>query len=229
MINKIFIAFWVILHALLSSADFFKSAFLKNSFTNTIGVSNSLEPDQARQYVGPDLGPDCLQRLSADDTGRQRAHFQTQTSLISGWGFSIYWYTDRYTFTVILEVSFTGLDNFVWFDSSHPINNLSVIKGRVFLGWTSTKLGLMFLLKDTTQWRRWGSNPRQALYHWATALPTWQDNRRIYVKEGIIFIHQFNIGFGCSKEPCHWDGSFEYPQHMFWFRNKKIIFITNSS
>ena len=49
---------------------------------------------------------------------------------------------------------------FVWFDSLCPINNLSVIKKRVFLGWTSTKLGLMFLLKDTTQWRRWGSNPR---------------------------------------------------------------------
>ena len=49
---------------------------------------------------------------------------------------------------------------FVWFDSLRPINNLSVIKGRVFLGRTSTKLGLMFLLKDTTQWRRWGSNPR---------------------------------------------------------------------
>ena len=32
-----------------------------------------------------------------------------------------------------------------------PINSLSVIKGRVFLGRTSTKLGLMFLLKDTTQ------------------------------------------------------------------------------
>ena len=27
------------------------------------------------------------------------------------------------------------------------------------MGWTSTKLGLMFLLKDTTQWRRWGSKP----------------------------------------------------------------------
>ena len=27
--------------------------------------------------------------------------------------------------------------------------------------------------------------------------------------------------FGCSKEPSHWDGSFEYPQHMFWLRNKK--------
>ena len=49
---------------------------------------------------------------------------------------------------------------FVWFDSLRPINNLSVLKRRVFLGWTSTKLGLMFLLKDTTQWRRWGSNPR---------------------------------------------------------------------
>ena len=22
-----------------------------------------------------------------------------------------------------------------------------------------------------------------------------------------------------------WDGSFEYPQHMFWLRNKKIIFL----
>ena len=48
---------------------------------------------------------------------------------------------------------------FVWFDSLRPINNLSIIKGRVFLGWTSTKLGLMCLLKDTTQWRRWGSKP----------------------------------------------------------------------
>ena len=30
--------------------------------------------------------------------------------------------------------------------------------------------------------------------------------------------------FGCSKEPSHRDGSFEYPQHMFWFRNKKNNF-----
>ena len=27
--------------------------------------------------------------------------------------------------------------------------------------------------------------------------------------------------FGCSKEPSHRDGSFEFPQHMFWLRNKK--------
>ena len=55
----------------LSSADFFsKSTFLKNSFRNTIRVSNSLDPDQARPFVGPDLGPNCLQNLSADDTRR---------------------------------------------------------------------------------------------------------------------------------------------------------------
>ena len=29
-----------------------------------------------------------------------------------------------------------------------------------------------------------------------------------------------NKCFGCSKEPSH--GSFEYPQHMLWLRNKKI-------
>ena len=30
--------------------------------------------------------------------------------------------------------------------------------------------------------------------------------------------------FGCSKEPSHRDGSFEYPQHMFGLRNKKNNF-----
>ena len=30
-------------------------------------VSNSLDPDQARHFVRPDLGPNCLQTLSADD------------------------------------------------------------------------------------------------------------------------------------------------------------------
>ena len=35
-------------------------------------MSNSLDPDQARHFVGPDLGPNCLQSLSADDTGKQR-------------------------------------------------------------------------------------------------------------------------------------------------------------
>ena len=51
---------------------FSKSTFLKNSFsnfnTNTIRVSNSLDPDQAQHFVEPHLGPNCLQKLSADDT-----------------------------------------------------------------------------------------------------------------------------------------------------------------
>ena len=40
-------------------------------FFNTIQVSNSLDPDQARHFVGPDLGPNCLQRLSADIAGKE--------------------------------------------------------------------------------------------------------------------------------------------------------------
>ena len=34
-------------------------------------VSNSLDPDKDRHSVGPDLGPNCLQRLSADDKSRR--------------------------------------------------------------------------------------------------------------------------------------------------------------
>ena len=34
----------------------------------------------------------------------------------------------------------------------------------------------------------------------------------------------FNLCFGCSKEPSHIDGSFEYSQRMFWLRNKKVFF-----
>ena len=49
-----------------------KSIFSKNSFKNTIKVSNNLDPDQARHIVGPDLGPNCLQKLSTDNTSRQR-------------------------------------------------------------------------------------------------------------------------------------------------------------
>ena len=41
----------------------------------------------------------------------------------------------------------------------------------------------------------------------------------------IIFLSiSLNICFGCStREPSQWDGSFWYPQHMFWLRNKKKV------
>ena len=51
----------------LSSAVFFQNrVFQINIFMNTIRVSNGLDPDQDRCLVCPDLGPNCLQRLSAD-------------------------------------------------------------------------------------------------------------------------------------------------------------------
>ena len=34
-------------------------------------LSNRLDPDQALRYVRRDLGPNCVQMLSADDTSRQ--------------------------------------------------------------------------------------------------------------------------------------------------------------
>ena len=55
-----------------------KIAFFMISFSNTFRLSNSLDVDQARHYVGPDLGSNCLQRLSADDTGRQVVSWASQ-------------------------------------------------------------------------------------------------------------------------------------------------------
>ena len=49
----------------MSSAD-----FSKLTFQNILSVSNSLIPDQDRRHVSPDLGPNCLQRLPADNKSR---------------------------------------------------------------------------------------------------------------------------------------------------------------
>ena len=43
------------------------NSLIAGFFFNSIRASNSLDPDQARHFVGPDLGPNCLQRLSAND------------------------------------------------------------------------------------------------------------------------------------------------------------------
>ena len=34
-------------------------------------MSNSFDPDQARHFVRPDPGPNCLERLLAEDTNGQ--------------------------------------------------------------------------------------------------------------------------------------------------------------
>ena len=46
---------------------FFLSKLFHKNFTGIPSVSNSLDPDQARHFVGPDISPNCLQRLSADN------------------------------------------------------------------------------------------------------------------------------------------------------------------
>ena len=39
---------------------------------NTIRVPNSLDSDQSRHFVGPDVGQNWLQLLAADNISRQR-------------------------------------------------------------------------------------------------------------------------------------------------------------
>ena len=52
-----------IFHAFLSSAYFFSNSTVsENIFRNTIRVSNSLDPDEAEHFVGPDLVPNYLQK-----------------------------------------------------------------------------------------------------------------------------------------------------------------------
>ena len=68
-------ACWVILHVFfLSSADFFLKKYHKFLSGTLSGCQNSLNSDQAGHFVGPDLGPNCLQRFSIQKvaTSRQR-------------------------------------------------------------------------------------------------------------------------------------------------------------
>ena len=50
---------------LLSSAESLQHHFF--SFFSALRVSNSLDPDPDQHSVRPDLGANCLHRLSADD------------------------------------------------------------------------------------------------------------------------------------------------------------------
>ena len=59
---------------------FFKNQFVLmlffrfKYFRKITRVSNSLDPDYARCLIEPNLGPNCLQRLSADDTSKYRVY-----------------------------------------------------------------------------------------------------------------------------------------------------------
>ena len=66
---------------------------------------------------------------------------------------------------LVLVVSFRL---FLWFDFLCPINNLSVIKQQIFLGWTSTKVGLMCLAKGHNPVRLEPVFPRFRVKHSTT-------------------------------------------------------------
>ena len=50
-------------------------------------MSSSLDPDQARHFVMPDLVPICLQKLSADDNNRQSLFVHKLTFTFSNQAF----------------------------------------------------------------------------------------------------------------------------------------------
>ena len=61
-------ACWVIFHDFVSSADFFEIIIFKIFFQAYYQSKNSMEPDQARRKVVPDLVQNCLQRSSSQTT-----------------------------------------------------------------------------------------------------------------------------------------------------------------
>ena len=88
---------------------------------------------------------------------------QTRKTLIRS---SLIWVCTVYT-RLLLQMKLC----LVWFNSWSPINNLSVIKGRLLLGWTSTKLGLMCLAQGhnpVTSVRLEPPSPRSLVKHSTT-------------------------------------------------------------
>ena len=75
--NPVF-AFWEILHPFLSSTDFFQNQLFRKILSGIPSeYENSLDPDP---FVGPDVGPYCLQRL----TSRYRVKLQILIAIVSG-------------------------------------------------------------------------------------------------------------------------------------------------
>ena len=68
----------------LSSAVFFQNHLFRKIISGIqIRVSSSFDRDQGRHSVGPDLGPNCLQRLSADDTSKQRVKVDVEFGTVN--------------------------------------------------------------------------------------------------------------------------------------------------
>ena len=75
---------------------------------------------------------------------------------------------------------------FVWLDSLNPVNLLSDIKGRVYLGWTSAKLH-----SDASEPQTRGpSVSSQALFLWATAPANYRRRPKFEIMKYHRYIYQ---------------------------------------
>ena len=70
------------------SVDLYQFNFSpKYSFRNAIRVSSCSNSDQVRSFIGPDLGPSCFLRLSADDQSR---HYYVNRQRVNASRISVY-------------------------------------------------------------------------------------------------------------------------------------------
>ena len=84
---------------------FFKINFFEkilSAILSLVSVSNNLDPDQAGHIVRLDLSPNCLQTISAEDTGRQNVNLIHKCANLN---LSIY-YTKIFARTRILRSVF---------------------------------------------------------------------------------------------------------------------------
>ena len=80
-------------------------------------MSNSLNPDQARHSVGPDLGPNCLKRLSADNRNAVYRSIETRRRLTQTIRFDY-----RLTGVYIFYIFFSTIFNEIIKDSSAALH-----------------------------------------------------------------------------------------------------------
>ena len=70
----ILISFWIFEYCFFIPSHFIIVSYFTLwmlDFFNIIRASKSLDSDQAQHFVGPDLGPNYMQRLSADVAGKE--------------------------------------------------------------------------------------------------------------------------------------------------------------
>ena len=73
---------------------------------NIISMSNGLDPDLELHIVGSDLGPNCLQRLLADDKKMPQARKElTHIGISAKWEYLFWAQTCKY-FSIDLHFSF---------------------------------------------------------------------------------------------------------------------------